>query len=177
MEFWRSAERIGARDAYVAYIATYPNGVFVALARAAADRSAGSPASSTAKQTDESSESAVHHASSLQSTLTQYSAPADSGAVSFRVGDKFYGPGAITVGWFGAKKQLVLPNGEWAALAAVDHNSTHAASMQLTSIAFGQFDSAPMQSLSVAVFTRRPGAAGNTWSDASVCESSAPGKL
>jgi hypothetical protein len=106
-----------------------------------------------------------------------YRADTDSGAVTFRVGDVFRGPGPITVGYLGAKKQLLLPNGDWRVLAAVDYNSRHASPMRMTSVAFGQFDGPRLRSLLVATSTRRPGKASNTWNELSHCQANQGGSL
>jgi hypothetical protein len=106
-----------------------------------------------------------------------YRADTNSGAVTFRVGDVFRGPGPITVGYLGAKKQLLLPNGDWRVLAAVDYNSRHTSPMPLTSVAFGQFDGPRLRSLLVTTSTRRPGKASNTWNELSHCQADQGGSL
>jgi len=47
-------------------------------------------------------------------------APVGTGAIGFNIGDRFVGPGALSFGRFGARRQIVLPEGEWVALAATD---------------------------------------------------------
>jgi hypothetical protein len=106
----------------------------------------------------------------LRSTLNAVSAAANSGATDLSIGDKLYGPGAITVGWLGVKKQLLIPNGEWVVVAATDHNSSQAIPSQLTSMALGQFDGNAMKSLIIATFNRRPGSQNSNWNDAARCE-------
>lgn len=106
----------------------------------------------------------------LRSRLNAFSAAANSGATDLSIGDKLYGPGAITVGWLGVKKQLLIPNGEWVVVAATDHNSSQAIPSQLTSMALGQFDGDAVKSLIIATFNRRPGSQNSNWNDAARCE-------
>lgn len=110
LEFWRSAERLGTPDGYRAYLAAFPEGFFAALARAALAQGAAARAAPPAGGVQAPSPALRH-----------FKAPvARSGAVTFNLGDRFTGPGVITVGWVGAKRQMVLPPGEWVVLAVVD---------------------------------------------------------
>jgi hypothetical protein len=47
-------------------------------------------------------------------------APGDTGAIGFDIGDRFAGPGALSFGRLGARRQIVLPDGEWIVLAGSD---------------------------------------------------------
>jgi len=113
LEFWRSAERMGTPDAYRAYLAAFPEGLFAPLARAAIGQ--GGAARPTA---------GAASAGGLpppSSALKHFTAPVtQSGAVTFNLGDRFTGPGVLTVGWAGAKRQIVVPPGEWVVLAMAD---------------------------------------------------------
>lgn len=114
MDFWRSAERLGTPEAYRAYLAAFPEGFFAALARAALAQGSGgrvnAPGGSTAAATPPAS-----------AALKYFTAPvSQSGAVTFNLGDRFTGPGVLTVGWAGAKRQVVVPPGEWVVLAMAD---------------------------------------------------------
>ncbi len=112
LEFWRSAERLGTPDGYKAYLAAFPDGFFAALARAALAQGTAARASTPAGAGVQAPSPSLRH----------FTAPVTrSGAVTFNLGDRFTGPGVITVGWAGAKRQMVLPPGEWVVLAMADH--------------------------------------------------------
>lgn len=122
LEFWRSTERIGTADAYRAYLRAYSNGHFAPLARAALDKAdLPSPAAT-------------------EDRLNEFTGPAQSSAVSFKLGDRFAGPTTIAIGSLGTKKQLVLPSGEWVALAAFDGTSGRVDPADTTTLAFGKFN-------------------------------------
>ena len=83
-------------------------------------------------------------------SLKHFSEPADnSGAIEFGLGDRFAGPGPLTVGWLGARKRLVVPAGEWVVLSANDFTSIHTASLsasvlreypvKMTTVVLGKF--------------------------------------
>jgi hypothetical protein len=110
------------------------------------------------------------HAEPASTSLLPFARARETSSVDFRVGDRLYGPGPVTAGWAGSKKQLVVPGGEWIVLAAVDHNSTHVRPVPLTSVALGQFVGTRLESLLVATFNRRAGLPGHTWTDATQCE-------
>jgi hypothetical protein len=80
--------------------------------------------------------------------------PQLSGSTAFNLGDRFVGPGVVTVGWLGSKKQIVLPAGEWVALAMVDHPSREGAA-QMGTVAFGQFQGQRLATLLEVTFNRR----------------------
>jgi hypothetical protein len=113
LEFWRSAERLGTPDGYRAYLAAFPEGFFAALARASLAQGG------AARATPAPAGAGVQAPSPA---LRHFTAPVThSGAVTFNLGDRFTGPGVISVGWAGAKRQVVLPPGEWVVLAMADH--------------------------------------------------------
>ena len=104
-------------------------------------------------------------------------APRPSTAVDVKPGDLVRGPGPLTVGWAGSKKQVLVAGGPWLVLAVVDHKSTHARPVQLTSVALGQFQLHRLTALMVATFNRTSGLAGHTWKEAADCEVESPRAL
>jgi hypothetical protein len=154
-DFWKSTERVDTPEAYSAYLETYPNGHFSALARAILNKS---------KSQSRISETRP----GMQSTLSAYSDETNTGAVDLRVGDKLSGPVTLLVGRLGAKKQILIPKGEWVVLAATDYKST-LARINLTAVALAQFDGVRAVSFLRFAFNRSPGP--NTfWTDAAKCE-------
>lgn len=139
LEMWRSATRIDTPAAYQAYLAAYPGGSFAPMARAALAK-APPPAAAVAP---------------APSALAPYTGSANSGATDLAVGARLVGPGVLTVGSLGARRQLVLPAGEWVLLAAEDHRTSGTLQISLASLAFGQFEGAQLRSLLVASFNRR----------------------
>lgn len=170
VEFWRSTERLGTPDAYAAYLAAYPSGHFAALARLSLGRAA-APAAPAAAPAAPASGIPVPTALPLR----HFSEPSTSGAITFQVGDRFQGPGAITVGWLGARKQLVLPAGEWVVLAAIDHASA-IGNAEFTTVRFGKFTGAQLQSMLIFSFTRRATSIGR-WTDIERCQAGDPAAL
>lgn len=160
LEFWRSAQRIDTVEAYEAYLAAYPNGAFAALARAAARKSAPvpGPAPSTARAVD-------FGVSTPPSRRVV--GEAATGAVAFTVGDSFTGPGVVTVGWLGSKRQLVLPPGHWLVLAAYDYRTTETLPAPMTALAFGLLQGTRVRSVLAATFNRQQVSAGNLVSPSS----------
>lgn len=102
-------------------------------------------------------------------TLSYFSeAPSNSGAATFNLGDRFTGPGFVTVGWLGSKKQVVLPAGEWVALAAVDHASGGSRPAKLATFVFGKF-SGDRLAASLTVTVNRYASPVNRWNDIEAC--------
>lgn len=97
-----------------------------------------------------------------------------SGAVTMMPGETYYGPGPLTVGYLGAKKQLVLPNGAWVLLAAVDRHSVHPTPVPLVSMVFGQFREGKLAALMSYLFTGRTVAGKPGWADAQTCHNKLP---
>lgn len=117
LEFWRSAERLGTPEAYRAYLAAFPEGFFAPLARAAIAPAA--PVRATPPPG--ASAAAAGALPPASPALKHFTAPVErSGAVTFNLGDRFTGPGVLTIGWAGAKRQAVVPPGEWVVLAMAD---------------------------------------------------------
>jgi hypothetical protein len=134
VEFWRSTERIGTADAYRAYLAAFPNGLYAPLARAALGTPApAAPAAPAAKPGT--------------TTLRYFSEPADdTGAIEFNIGDRFSGPGALNLGRLGARRQMVLPEGDWVVLAGTDWRAPFPYNLRsdrlqvtMSTVVFGKF--------------------------------------
>lgn len=155
-EFWRSAERIGTADAFRAYLKAYPQGLHADLARAALQ--------APATQATAAKPPAVDAARLLAD------APA-SGAVSQLPGEVYIGPGPMTVGYLGAKKQLVLPGGRWLLLAVGDRPSGHTTPVLLATMVFGDVEGGQLHRLLVYVFNGRPGPVRNNWPEVEQCDS------
>jgi hypothetical protein len=145
--FWQSAERMATPESYRAYLTRYPKGFFAPLANAALGQADSPKAEPVA---------AVRPALDARAKSPAFSDAPESGAVSFNIGATFTGPMAHTVGWMGAKKQLVLPAGQWTALAAQDDfvmlpafssSSTVMTRVRLTTVSFGRFAAGRLVSL------------------------------
>jgi hypothetical protein len=117
-------------------------------------------------------------------------APPDTGAVGFNIGDRFAGPGALNFGRFGARRQVVLPEGEWVALAGSDWQAPLMSSQtvagvnaSLSTIVFGRFDGDRLVTMLRYTANTRPpptlttGAIGSTWPDAERCDAPAPTRV
>lgn len=154
-DFWRSTDRIGTPDAYRAYLAVFPNGLYVPLAKAALTKGDGSVLRSFHREAE------------------------NSGQVTFQLGDRFAGPGAVTVGRFGSKKEILLPAGEWVVLAAVDSRSmqtvtgvasqTFSEGVSVGTIVFGRFSGLRLVTLLRFTFNGSKVAV-PTWSDLADCD-------
>ncbi|MCU0953002.1 MAG: hypothetical protein MUC68_18805 [Burkholderiaceae bacterium] len=79
----------------------------------------------------------------------------DTGAVTLRVGEVYFGPGQMTVGWLGAKTQIVLPRGGWVVLSATDHDSDHRPAIRMTTLYFGRFERGQIKALLRYTFNSR----------------------
>ncbi|MBI5716071.1 MAG: hypothetical protein HZC37_00080 [Burkholderiales bacterium] len=183
-EFWRSAERIGTVDALRAYLKAFPQGFYADLAKAAIDRllaegprapggapgAPGAPAAGASPRT-----AAAAGLPAAPSTTGLKIDPAQllagtptSGAITMLPGETYYGPGPITVGYLGAKKQLVLPNGAWVLLAVADRQSGHSPAVPLVSMVFGQFREGQLISLMSYLFNGRSATLRN-WPEVEDC--------
>ena len=185
LEFWRSTERLGTAEAYAAYLAAYPSGHFATLARLAMGRP-GQSATATGTTPAASASTAATAAPGPASTapgprataeapLRHFSEASTSGAITFQLGDRFNGPGVVTVGWLGARKQLVLPAGEWVVLAAIDHPAA-GGNADFTTLRLGKFAGAQLQSMLIFSFTRRGTSIGR-WTDIEHCQAGDPSAL
>ena len=197
VDFWKSVERMDTADAYAAYLEAYPNGRFALLARLAIKKqTAGNVQPANVTATSPAVPLAAVSASAAVAAPIQASAPADggklnawsepaSGAIDLHAGNRIRGPGVITLGRIGAKKQLLIPAGEWVVIGATDHNSEaqpRVANMsttnriaRLTTLTLAQFNGTTAKSLLVVTFNRLPGDNPNhVWRDAVQCEAGNP---
>lgn len=174
LELWRSATRIDTPAAYEAYLAAHPSGTFAPMARAALAKAG-------------TATGPVRPVAQTGKLGTLWGA-ATSGSIDLPVGTRLAGPGVVTIGSVGAKRQLVLPAGEWMLLAAEDYRGPGMVQPQMASLAFGKFVGTQLRSLLVATFNRRAivvpsGSAANLqamgqlprWTAAELCEAPVAG--
>ena len=179
LEFWRSAERIGTADAYRAHLAAFPNGTFAPLARAALEKANATAPAVQVKPAGPQPETPARASPDLRYFSES---PPYTGSISFNVGDRFSGPGALTVGWLGAKKQVLLPPGEWVVLAATDSKSSQNAGFRgerpisMVTLVFGKFMSDRVSTMLQFTSDIRPGEK-VIWSDIDQCELQTPTRL
>jgi hypothetical protein len=185
-DFWRSTERIDTPAAYAAYLETFPNGRFAALARAAISKGQvpvnKEPvlASKEPQLTLKPQALPAETKQVSQGKLAAYSEETNTGSIDLRAGDKLVGPITYMVGGIGAKKQILIPKGEWVVLAATDHivtipYLTVAGSQRVkqASIALAQFDGERAVSFLVFEYSRTAiPVPVNAWPDAVKCERS-----
>ena len=171
--FWQSTERLATPEAYRGYLGRYPNGFFAPLATAAINKGVASTQASTSTPLT----SVARAVPGQGGTLSSFTEPSSSGAVSFGIGDVFSGPTAIGVGWLGAKKKLVLPAGQWIALAVQDArveiqtvpSLTNTTRALLTTASFGRFAGNRLVSLMIFRFSAQKVTA-TGWSAVDGCE-------
>jgi len=164
IEFWRSTDRMGTPEAYRAYLDAYPSGSFAALARLALSRVApNAPAAAAAP--------AVPTPSSTAAGLRYFTQPADSGAVTLNIGDRHKGPTALTAGWLGARKQLVLPSGDWVVLSAADRKLALLSNVNatITTVTFGKFTGERLSTLLRFTFSSQVPSV-SSWPDLAGCD-------
>lgn len=186
MEFWRSAQRIHTADAYRAYLGSYPQGVFAALARAALARLQDTPAAPAAPlapvavTVPPAPVTPAQPPATAPASLRHFSAPASgTGALDINLGDRYVGPGALTLGGLGARKQLVLPAGDWTVLAAVDRASSQVGQsapvrVGITTVALGRFEGVRLATLLVYTASNQVFSL-LTWPDLVGCQSARGG--
>ncbi|WP_425261296.1 hypothetical protein ACPOLB_10455 [Rubrivivax sp. RP6-9] len=148
LELWRSAQRYDTPAAYRAYLAAFPQGAFAAMAQAALDRPAAGGAPGGAPATTSGNTPAPATVARLQGTAT-------SGSTALPVGTRLVGPGVVTVGAIGVRRQLLVPAGDWILLAAVDHRTPGTVQVSLATLALGQFSGRELRSLLLVDFNRR----------------------
>lgn len=175
LEYWRSVQRIDTPAAYRSYLDSFPNGLFANLARLklALPAAPAAPAKAPEVPVSQAAGSA---------SLRSFSEPlVDSGAVAFNLGDRLNGPGLMMVGSVGAKKQLLLPPGEWVLLAATDSKSVQGTipyareyPIGLTTLVFGRFAGTRVSSL-LRYTSNRQVAYVSAWTDLEACDRSAGG--
>lgn len=192
-DYWRSTEKLGTPDAYRAYLAAFPQGFYARLAHAALAKAGAAtppPAPSPVVAPQAAPPFVQHQVRSTEldavpvpgfpdaAALKRVLADADSSSLPFRAGDVFIGPGPITVGGLGSRKQIVVPTGRWVVLAAEDGYSNHRTPVQMAAVAFGLFEGRAVRSVVTAAFDRRPGPAQWpvwSWDEAQRCEASGNG--
>lgn len=178
LELWRSAQRYDTPAAYRAYLAAFPQGAFAAMAQAALDR----PAAGTA--------AAAPATPPAPALLGRLQGTATSGSTELPVGTRLVGPGVVTVGAIGVRRQLLVPAGDWILLAAVDHRTPGTVQVSLATLALGQFSGRELRSLLLVDFNRRgviiPGGSLQAqqamgvlprWPEAERCEAAAGNEL
>ena len=178
LEYWRSVQRIDTPGAYRSYLDAYPKGAFAALAQLKVAPQATSLAPSKSAETP----AVVAPTAGIAKpagTLRSFSEPVNySGEFTFNLGDRLNGPGVLTVGSMGAKKQIVVPSGEWVVLAAVDTKSTQPSAIfnspranvvALTTFVAAKFSGNRLLSLMRVTSTRQI-AKSNTWVDLDDCD-------
>lgn len=179
MEFWKSAERIGTPDAYRAFLAAFPEGFYAAMARAALAKFQ-TPINVPAGAAPVVLPAVPAGTLGAGGRLQPFGLEAEnSGVVTFRLGDRFTGPGVVWVGRFGAKKQLPLPAGEWVVLAAVDTRADQAVNytshqmrsepVDISTLVFGRFAGSRLVSLLRFTINGRAVTV-PTWTDLIGCE-------
>lgn len=182
-EYWEATRQIDSVAAYQAYLSKFPNGFYALLATAAISK-AGSVAPSAVQQA-KSRPTDAHLESPSSTVNAPFSAasiagPAKSGAIAQKVGDVFHGPGPITVGWLGARKQVVVPRGEWVLLAAEDSQTplvtrsltaSYTPPIPLTTLVLARLEGGVVRSFLLAQFNSREGNPKHSWSDAEDCKS------
>lgn len=195
LEFWRSVERMGTADAYQAYLEAYPNGRFAPLARVASRRAAPVPsASPAAPPAAASAMMPVPSVPRLAVTSDATSSSGNqlpvlnqqiqhSGGATFAVGERIRGPGVITMGRLGARKQVPIPEGEWTLIAAVDHDTESQLMLgrpgvsgftKVSSLALAEVQGATARSMLLVTLNRlAPPAYNFRWPDQDQCEQAA----
>jgi hypothetical protein len=186
-DFWRSTEKLGTPAAYHAYLAVFPNGFFAQLAQAAlqaADAAHAKPHAAAAAVSAGSATSDAPKTSLRPEDFRVIAGDANSSAIETREGDVFNGPGLISVGWRGATKQMIIPNGAWVVLGSRDFhvvapsvNVLAGPRVPVTALALGQFEGPTLRSLITATFNSRSAPNITTWPEAQRCEQPEQGAL
>ncbi len=148
---WMATSMARTESAYLRYLELFPKGRFSDQARLEIARlKAAPPAAEVSGQRLPDSLAGSGLAVDPGKLL---SGASTSAAVTQMPGEVYIGPGPMTVGYLGAKKQLVLPNGAWVLLSSVDRLSGHATPVPMTSMVFGQFRQGRLVSLLSYLFT------------------------
>lgn len=163
LEFWKAATLINTPDSYRAYLAKYPSGAFAELARAGAGKGAAPAATSSAAPI--SAPAPTQGLAVLKPDLAALKRlPRHSTAVDFGPGTVFNGPGFVTAGHWGAKRQLVVPRGTWAVMAVRNHELKGPYEVELTTVALLRTDAeAPGTALFITFNRRSPPQVPATW--------------
>jgi hypothetical protein len=179
-KMWTLAERLNTLQGYQTYLDMYPNGRYADRVRAAMQRLRDNPSTgyTVSRQVAPSSSGTVAPAqeTGLRESPAKLLAGAPrSGAVTQMPGETYLGPGPMTVGYLGAKKQLVLPTGTWVLLAVADRNSMHLNNpVPLVSMVFGQYRAGQLVSFMSYLFNGRSLNAPRGWGDFEDCNNKPP---
>lgn len=149
LELWRAAVRLNTADSYKEYLNRFPAGAFAELARQSMRQLGTVPARAEAAQPVAAAPPGRLSPEALKG------APQETGATIVVVGDVLVGPAVTTVGWLGAKHQVLVPPGEWVTLAAYDHTVAAMTTLHLTTLVLGQFAGADLRTLLVATSTSK----------------------
>jgi hypothetical protein len=164
---WTVAEEKHTTAAYQQYLDMYPSGRYADRARAALLRLQEPPKAATRAVLPPAGVAVSMGLRELPAKLLE-GAPR-SPAVTQMPGETYQGPGPMTVGYLGAKKQLVLPSGTWVLLAVRDRQSGHQNNpVPLVSMVFAQYRAGQVLSFMSYLFNGRPASARN-WGDFEDC--------
>lgn len=93
--------------------------------------------------------------------------PSQTSALEFEPGAIFTGPGFVTVGGWGTKRQIAIPVGRWVLVAATDHALKGQYQVELTTLGLLRIDDQAAGSTLVVTFNRRtPPPVPATWANA-----------
>ncbi len=178
-KMWTLAERLNTLQGYQVYLDMYPNGRYADRVRAAMQRLRADPRSGYSVAPTAGAAPAQpgpSTATGLRESPAQMLANEPrSGAVTQMAGETYYGPGPMTVGYLGAKKQLVLPSGAWVLLAVRDRQSAHPSNpVPLVSMVFGQYRAGQLVAFMSYLFNGRTLSAPKGWGDFDDCGSKPP---
>lgn len=99
-----------------------------------------------------------------------------SGAITMMPGEVYIGPGPMTVGYLGAKKQLVLPPGRWTLLAVGERPSRHPTPVTIVSMVFARTEGAALKTMLSFDFNGRPVPVRSSWTETLSCAREGPPK-
>lgn len=188
-EYWDATRQIDSVAGYQAYLTRFPNGFYAPLASAAIKKADGAvPTTSQPRpRPTEERKDSPPSAARLEFVASKIAGPTNSGAITQQAGDVFHGPGPITVGWIGARKQILIPRGDWILLAAEDNlaspSSSYGSSMStggtnfippmlVTTLVLAKLEDRTVRSFLLARFNGKEGSPKFPWSDALECGSS-----
>lgn len=180
-EFWEATRQIDTVAAYQAYQSRFPNGFFALLASAAIKKADG--AVQADPRATETHGGATLNVANGQFSAAKIAGPTGSRAITHQAGDVFHGPGPVTVGWMGARKQIVVPAGEWILLAAEDSQTpivtrslygSYTPPMSVTTMILARLEGRTVRSFLLARFNSREGGPKYSWADAEDCQSPPP---
>jgi hypothetical protein len=149
LELWKGASLINTPASYRAYLNRYPNGAFAEMARAGLGQPV-APGGALPPAPPQPGPTRLQlDAAALQRQ------PANTSAVEFGPGAAFVGPGFVTAGHWGARRQLAIPAGRWVVVAATDHSLVGQQVVQLTTVGLLRTDSEAAGSTLFITFNRR----------------------